>query len=435
MASSTRRAVVTGLGIVSPIGLGGEAVWDSIANLRGGVRPVTAFDASGLPIRFAGVIPEFDVNAFIDKQDKNGRKSTKLMARSIRLAVAAAYLAVKDAKLTPGSFDPPRVGVEFGAGLIATELGELAKAASVSSNCQPNMVDLEKWGDHGIGQMPPLWMLKYLPNMLACHVSILHDAQGPNNTVIEDDVASLLAIGESYRIITRDHADAMIVGGADSKINPVSFVRQCLIQSLSRRNEDPARASRPFDRARDGMVLGEGGGVMILEEREHALRRGARVYAELVGFGSAFDRKRTGAGLARAIRAALAEAGITPDDIDHVNAHGLSTRTEDVWEARGIAEALGGRRTESGAPAVPVFAGKSYFGNMGAGGGVGELIVSLLGLGRGRTPTSINFDEPDPDCPLAVLTGAPRPVERPCILKLSFTPAGQCAALVFRRPD
>ena len=167
-------------------------------------------------------------------------------------------------------------------------------------------------------------MLKYLPNMLACHVSILHNAQGPNNTITESDVASLLALGEAYRILGRDQADFFLVGGAESKINPLSLVRQCLFEPLSRRNDAPEKACRPFDRSRDGLVLGEGAGVLVVEELEHARKRGARIYAEVVGFGAAFDRERNGDGLARAIRAALAEAGIGPDDVDHVNAHGLA---------------------------------------------------------------------------------------------------------------
>src|SRR5262249_28659144 len=192
-----------------------------------------------------------------------------------------------------------RFAVEFGAGLIATELDELAAAARLAANCQPGHVDLEKWGEQGLPNIQPLWMLKYLPNMLACHVSILHNAQGPSNTITEGDVASLLAIGEAYRVLTRDAADFFLVGGGDSRINPLSLVRNCLFQPLSRRNDAPEKASRPFDRDRDGFVLGEGSTVLSLEELEHAKKRGARIYAEVVGFGSAFDPQRSGRALAR----------------------------------------------------------------------------------------------------------------------------------------
>src|SRR5205807_5810571 len=182
------------------------------------------------------------------------------------LAVAAAQVAVDDARLDRSKIDPARFGVEFGAGLLATELEEIAPASVVSANCQPGAVDLEKWGEQGLASIPPTWMLKYLPNMLACHVSILHNAQGPSNTITESDVAGLLALGEAQRILQRDQADLFLVGGADSKMNPLSMVRQCLFEPISHRNDAPEKASRPFDRNRDGLVVGEGGGVLVLEE-------------------------------------------------------------------------------------------------------------------------------------------------------------------------
>src|SRR5262249_30379015 len=210
-------------------------------------------------------------------------------------------------------------------GLLPTELEELGPASKASSHGEPGDVDLKKWGSAGLPCIPPLWMLKYLPNMLASHVSILHNAQGPNNTITQSDVASLLALGEAYRIIVRNQADFFLVGGADSKINPLSFVRQCLFGNLSTRNDAPEKASRPFDRMRDGTVQGEGATVLVVEELEHARRRGARIYAEMVGFGSTFDRHRSGRGLVRVMQLALAKAGITPDEVDHVGAHGLSS--------------------------------------------------------------------------------------------------------------
>jgi 3-oxoacyl-[acyl-carrier-protein] synthase II len=271
-------------------------------------------------------------------------------------------------------------------------------------------------------------MLKYLPNMLACHVSILHNAQGPNNTITENDVASLLAVGEAYRILTRDQADFFLVGGADSKLNPLSLVRQSLFMPLSQGNEAPEKASRPFDRRRDGQVLGEGAGVFVLEELEHARQRQAPIYAEVVGFGAAFDRDRNGAGLARAIRAALHEAGIGPDEVDHVNAHGVGAVESDIWEARGIQEVFGNCR-----PPVPVFAATSYFGNLGAGRSITELAASVLALREGLVPPTLNYEEPDPNCPVSVVAGGPRSVTRAHVLKINFTEMGQCAALVLRR--
>src|SRR5947209_4233928 len=289
---SPRRAVLTGIGVVCAIGLNPAAYWESLRLRRGGVRPIRQFDPAGLPCRIAGEIEGFEAKNYIDKRE---RKSLKVMARSIQLAVAAAQLALDDGRVDKAALDPTRFGVEFGAGLIASELEELGYAARTAFPGQIGFIDLEKWGEQGIPQMTPLWMLKYLPNMLACHVSILHNAQGPSNTITESDAASLLALGEAYRIIARDQADFFLVGGGESKLNPLSMSRQCLFQPLSRRNAEPEKACRPFDRSRDGMVLGEGAGVLVIEELEHARRRGARIYAEVAGFGAAFDRERTGA--------------------------------------------------------------------------------------------------------------------------------------------
>jgi 3-oxoacyl-[acyl-carrier-protein] synthase II len=425
MASSPRRAVLTGLGVVTPVGLDLASYWDALRAGRSGVKPLTLFDARHLPCRIAGQIDGFDAKSYLDKKD---RKSLKMMSRSIQLAVAAAQQALDDSGVDKARLDPARFGVEFGAGLIATELDELAPAAAVSANCQPGVVDLEKWGEQGLPTMPPLWMLKYLPNMLACHVSILHNAQGPNNTITESEISGLLALGEAYRILTRGGADFFLAGGADSKLNPLSLVRHNLFLPLSRRNDAPEKASRPFDRRRDGEVLGEGAGVLVVEELEHARQRGARIYGEVVGFAAAFDARRDGSGLARAARNALAEAGITPGDLDHVNAQGYSAAEADVWEARGLQELLG-----TGDVPVSVFAAKSYFGNLGAGGGTTELTASVLALHHGHLPGTLNYEEPDPACPVAVVAGAGRPTGKPYALKVGFTEMGQCAAVVVRK--
>ncbi len=441
MAASSRRAVVTGIGVLSSVGMGPASFWEALREGRGGIRPIRAFDASGLPVRIAGEIATFDAKDFIDKKE---RKSLRMMARTIQLAVCAAQRALEDGAVNKQQLDPTRFGVEFGSGLIASELEELGDAAQASVNCQPGVVDLEKWGDAGMSVIPPTWMLKYLPNMLACHVSILHNAQGPNNTITESDVAGTLALGEAFRILRRDQADFFLAGGAETKVYPLSMVRQCLFEALSRRTDEPEKACRPFDRGRDGIVLGEGGAVLVLEELGHARRRGARVYGEVVGFGAAFDPPdraaapvavtgnptpgRRAHGLARAVRAALAEAGIGPDEVDHVNAHGLSAVELDAWEARGLQEIFG-----ECDPPVPVFAAKSYFGNLGAGGGTAELAASLLALHHGLVPATLNYEQPDPACPVPVLAGAPRPLQRDHVVKVSFTQMGQCAAVVVRR--
>lgn len=419
-----RRVVITGLGTVNPLGTTLEAVWHSLEQGKSGIRPIQLFDASPLPTRIAGEVPDFNAKDYIEKKE---RKNLRVMARGIQLAVAGAQLALDDAGIDKSKLDPTRFGVEFGAGLMATELAELAGAAQASATGQPGLVDLEKWGAEGISRIPPLWMLKYLPNMPACHISILHNAQGPNNTITEGDVAGLLAAGEAYRIIQRDQADFFLVGGTDSKMNPLSMVRQCLFSKLSKRNETPEKASRPFDAQRDGLVVGEGAGVIVLEEKQHAEARGARIYAEVAGFGSAFDARKNGGGLARAVQAALSEAQIGPDQLDHINVHGLSTVVADIWEAGGLGQALGDFLSS-----VPVFAAKSYFGNLGAASGPTELITSLLAFEHGTLPATLNYEHADSRCPLSVKSEN-QTISRPYFLKINFTDMGQCGALVCRK--
>lgn len=422
-ARPRRRVVISGIGVVNPIGVTLTAFWDALQQGRHGIRRISVFDSAGLPMPFAGEVPDFSAKAYLAKEE---RKSMKVMSRGIQMAVAAAQLAMDDAGIDKSKLDPTRFGVEFGSGLMASELQELAAAAQVSGTCRPGVVDLQKWGAQGIPVITPLWMLKYLPNMLACHVSILHNAQGPNNTITESDVAGLLAIGEAYHILLRNHADLFLAGGADSKLNPLSMVRQSLFGRLSSCGDGPEKAIRPFDRRRDGMLIGEGAAVLTLEDLGHAQRRGARIYAEIVGFGAAFDRDRSGKGLARAMRTALEQADLAPEDIDHINAHGLSTVPSDVWEYNGI-NALFGRRAEP----VPVFAAKSYFGSLGAASGPSELAASILAARHGRIPRTLNYEELDPACPLAV-TRAPQATATPFVLKLNFTDMGQCAALILR---
>jgi 3-oxoacyl-[acyl-carrier-protein] synthase II len=426
MTRSPRRTVITGQGAVTPLGIGAAPYWDGLRAGRSGVGPVTAFDTSTLPVHFGGEVRDFDARDFLAKSE---RKQLKMMVRTTQLAVAAARLAADSAGLAGAALDHERFGVLFGSGTIPGELADLGAAAQASFDGARGIIDLRRWGRDGLALIPPMWLLNHVPNMVSCHVSILHDARGPSNTITQTDVAALLALGEARRALRRGRADVFLAGGADTRVNPVSFVRQCLYAPLSRRNDAPARACRPFERGRDGLVLGEGAAALVLEDLEHAQRRGARVDAELVGFGAAFDCGRTGAGLARAVAAALDEAGIGPDDLDHVNAHGDGSPRGDAWEARGLRAALGGA-----ADVVPVFAAKSYFGHLGAGSGAVELVASLLALAHGLLPATLNHDEPDPDCPITV-AAAPRPVGRPYVLKVGVTDRGQCAALVCRKWD
>jgi len=423
MSSMGRRVVLTGIGVVTPVGQDAASFWDGLVHNKSGIRTIQSFDPSPLEVRFGGEVAGFDAKKYLSKE---GRKQMKVMARAIQLAVAAAQLAVDDGQVQVPRLDAARFGVEFGAGLLPSELVELGPAAVVSRDTVPGQVDLKAWGEKGLPVITPLWMLKYLPNMLACHVSILHNAQGPSNSITAGDVGGLLAVGEAYHIIRRDQADIFLVGGADSKVNPLSMIRQGMFRHLSRRNDAPDQACRPFDKDRDGLAIGEGGGVLVLEELEHAKKRGARIYGEVVGFGAAFDRGMTGSGLVRAIHAALKQAGISPAEIDHVNAHGLGSPRFDAIEANALAEVFG-------PAAVPVWAIKGNIGNLGAGSGTTELAASLLALKHRTVPATRNHTAAGADCPVAVTTAA-RAVEKGCALKLGFTDMGQGAAVVVRSP-
>jgi 3-oxoacyl-[acyl-carrier-protein] synthase II len=281
-------------------------------------------------------------------------------------------------------------------------------------------------------EIPPLWLLKYLPNMPACHISILCDCQGPSNSITEAEAASNIAIGEACRIIARDRADVMISGGADSKIHPLSLVRMSLLGQMSSWTGPPSEAVRPFDRSRDGWVPGEGAGILILEERDHALKRGARIYGEILGFGSGCDAMPQGgldpegSGTEIAIRAALRDAGLRPEEIGHVNAHGAGTPVSDLAEARALHRVFGD------GPSVPVTALTGYFGNIVSGCGAVELVASLLGINHGVIPATLNCTDPDPACDLDIVRGAPRPTSNPIFLNTNLTRHGQAAALVIR---
>ena len=273
MHPSPRRAAITGIGIVGPLGLDAHTFSQALRASRSGVRTIRSFDASGFPVRIGGEIDHFDPRDYLEKKD---RKQLKMMVRTIQLAVAAARLSLIDAKADAGSFDPVRFGVEFGTGTIPGELADLGPAGLASLDESTGKIDMKLWGRDSLPTIPPMWMLNHVPNMPACHVSILNNAQGPNNTVTISDAASLLALGEAYRIIQRDSADVMLAGGADTRINPISLIRYSLFGRLSRRNEEPEKACRPFDRQRDGQVLAEGAGVVLLEELSHAARRRGR---------------------------------------------------------------------------------------------------------------------------------------------------------------
>ena len=432
MRDSERRVVITGLGLISPLGIGPGPYWSALAAGRGGVAKLTAFPVEGLPCDAGGEVRDFSLKGLANPAHKKVLgKNAKVMARDIQLAVAAAELAFADGGLTePDQVDPTRIGVDLGAGLISTELDELV-AAITHSHRPDGSFDYNVYGREGLGEIDPLWLLKYLPNMLACHISILNDCQGPSNSITEAESASNLAIGEAFRIIARDRAEIMVSGGADSKIHPLSLIRMSLLDQMSRWRGEPSQACKPFDRRRDGWVPGEGAGILILEELDHARRRGAKIYGEVLGFGSGCDAHPGGGldpdgiGTELAVRAALKDATLEPAGIGHVNAHGAGTVVADRAEARALARVFGPN-------AVAVTALKGYMGNLVSGCGAVELSGSLLGVNVGLVPQTLNCDELDPDCPVDVVRGGPRPAVNPIFLKTSLTRHGQASALVIR---
>jgi 3-oxoacyl-[acyl-carrier-protein] synthase II len=306
---------------------------------------------------------------------------------------------------------------------------DIAELEEVYRHCMPDHVfHFELWGERAISDMFPLFMLKYLPNMVACHIAIAQDARGPNNTITLGDASSLLALIEAARVIQRGHAEVMIAGGSGTRLTLTPMIyRQDF--GLSHRGEDPQRASRPFDAARDGMVNGEGAGALVLESLDHARARGAPVLAELAGCGIAHSARchslTDGRGTQQAITRALLDAQLSATAVDHVNAHGLSTVEDDAMEAAAIRAVLG---------TTPVTAPKSFFGNLGAGSGAVELIASLLAWREGVVPVTLNYQVPDPRCPVWVIHGQPKPIQREAAVVLNHSHTGQAAAVVLRAP-
>ena len=419
-----RRAVVTGLGVISSIGSTPAALWAALAAGTPGIARIRAFDPSPLPCQLAGEVPDFNAKAVVDK---GYRKTLNSMSRTVQMGLVVSQFAMQDAGLAKGTVPPERIGIEFASVMGATDIEDLAGASKKSSVGVRQPVDMAAWGEKGVPEVPPVWMLRYLPNMPACHTTIVFDMQGPSNTIIPNDAAGAMAVGEALRVLRRGAADVMLAGGSESKMNALSMSRFNTFYPLTRRNELGAKVVRPFDEGASGSVLGEGGAAFPLEELGHAKARGANILAEVVGFAAGVDRALAGPGLSRVIRTALADAGIQPSDVDHVNAHGVGVPALDRFEANGIAGVFGRD--------VPVFAPLSRFGNMGAASGVTELACSLLALKHGLLPGTLNHDTPYPNCPITVHTGAPRPVTKPYAVKVSATDLGQVAAVVVRRWD
>jgi 3-oxoacyl-[acyl-carrier-protein] synthase II len=433
----TRRVVITGIGVVCPIGIGTKAFWENLLAGASGVRRIAAFDPAGLGCQLGGEVPAYKIGDFVPK---SYRKATKVMARDIELAVIAADDAFKDAGIKSKAysempdFAPARFGCNIGAGLISAELNELTAAMTTSRRSDDsNKLDLHRWGSDGMNQLTPLWLLKYLPNMLACHVTIIHGLMGPSNTITCAEASSHLAIGEAFRTIQRGNAELAICGGAESRLNPMGLMRQQLLRRLNESsNDEPQAAVRPFDTDAGGTVFGEGGGLFILEEYDLARSRGAKIYAELVGFAASQDAHSitepdpSGHSYGKAIENALKDAKLSPADVDVAVPHGIGIAKFDRAELNGLRKAF-----DEHLKRIALAPIKSQIGNLGAGCGA-DAAAAALSVHSGKIPPATNTRNVLDHEPLNVRAEMR---ELPVNFAVSsvYSLGGQNAALVFRR--
>lgn len=434
MSSTRPRVVITGLGVVSPLGNSKESLWDALGAGRSGVRPLTAVPTGALPTSVAAEAKEFqgEIDDFgpLDKETKKAiRKGLKVMCRECQMGVAAAQQALADAGLVPGTFDPARAGISYGSDYMLTMPDDFAEGIQQCLGDEGKF-DLSRWAKEGMPKMSPLWLLKYLPNMPASHLAIYNNIQGPNNSITMREASPNLAVAEALQIILRGRADLMLCGATGTRLHPMKIVHALQQEEVASGNGDPERTSRPFDLHRSGMVLGEGAGAMVLEDLASALARGATIYGEVVGGGSSSVVERSllarrDVAMKNALTSALQHAGATPDEVGHLHAHGLSTRNCDIEESWAIRQVFAARE-------VPVVAAKSFFGNMGAGSGAVEIAASLLALQHGRLFRVLNYQTPDPQCPLAVVTTDDTP-PGDSFINLNVTPQGQASAVMIRR--
>jgi 3-oxoacyl-[acyl-carrier-protein] synthase II len=416
------------------LGNGKESLWEALCAGRSGVGPLTAVPAGALPTSVAaeakGFQGEIDDFGPLDKETKKAiRKGLKVMCRECQMGVAAAQQALADAKLVPGAYDPARTGISYGSDYMLTMPDDFAEGIQQCLGDKGNF-EISRWAKEGMPKMSPLWLLKYLPNMPASHLAIYNNLQGPNNSITVREASPNLAVAEALQIILRGRADIMLCGATGTRLHPMKIVHALQQEEVASGDGTPEQTSRPFDLHRSGMVLGEGAGALVLEDLTSALARGATIYGEVVGGGSSSVVERSllarrDVAMKNALVAALEHAGATPGEVGHVHAHGLSTRTSDIEESWAIRQVFAARD-------VPVVAAKSYFGNLGAGSGAVEMAASLLALYYRRLFRVLNYQTPDPECPLAVVTTDDAP-PGDSFINLNVTPQGQASAVMIRR--
>jgi 3-oxoacyl-[acyl-carrier-protein] synthase II len=408
-----RRVVLTGLGALTPVGNTTEEYWSALTQGKSGIGPITKFDATGYPTRIAGEIRSFDETRYVDK------KEARRLDPYLKYAIAASVMAVEDAALDPGRVDATRFGVLIGSGIggITTLLeGEETRKTK------------------GFDRVSPFVVPMLIVNMAAGLVSMRFGAKGPNSSVVTACASGNHAIGDAAKIIERGDADVMIAGGAEAIIVPLTIAGFCSMKAMSTRNEAPEKASRPFDAGRDGFVCGEGAGIVVLEALDHAVRRDARIYAEVTGYGMTGDAHHMtapdpeGDGATRAMQLALASAGVGPSAIGYINAHGTSTPYNDKFETLAIKRVFGDH-----ARRLAVSSTKSMTGHLlGAAGGI-EAIATALALHHGLLPPTINYETPDPDCDLDYVPNQARKVDVEYALSNAFGFGGTNATLAFRK--
>ncbi len=410
----TRRVVVTGLGLVTPLGTGVEKTWNALCTGESGIRRITRFDPTGYDAQIAGEVTDFDPARFIEK------KEIKKMDTFIHYAVGAAQLAVEDAGLKVAPEEATKVGVYIGSGIGG--LGSIEHYHDVLK-------------EKGPGRVSPFFIPMTIINLASGQVAIRIGAKGPNACAVTACATGNHCIGDAYRLIQRGDADVMVAGGAEAAVTPLGVAGFASAKALSFRNDEPTRASRPFDKDRDGFVLGEGAGVVVIEELEHARRRGARIYGEVAGYGMNSDAYHItappegGEGAVRCMELALKDAGIGKEQIGYINAHGTSTMA-DAIETHAIKTVFGER-----AYGIPVSSTKSMTGHLlGAAGGI-EAVFSILALFHGILPPTINLENPDPACDLDYVPNKARPVAIKAALSNSFGFGGVNACLIFKRVD
>lgn len=420
-----RRVVVTGAGALTPIGNDVPSMWKAQLECQNGVGPITHFDASRFPTKFAAEVRGYDFAAQVDDPSR-----FEDAGRNVRFAIGAARQAVQDSGIYDDpNFNPARFGVYLGAG--EGQQNFLQFMTLVTEAYKNGEVDLKKFTGSFIDRMNPRFELELEPNMPAAHLSSLFNAQGPNLNCLTACAASSQAIGEATEIIRRGDADLMLSGGAHSMIHPFGVTGFNLLTALSERNDSPLTASRPFDLNRDGFVLGEGAGMLILEELEHAKARGAKIYGEIRGYGSTADAYRItdihpeGRGAIACIKMALRDAELNPEDIGYVNAHGTSTKVNDQVETAAVKGGLGEHAWKT-----PVSSIKSMMGHLIAAAGAVEAITCLLAIRDGVLPPTINYETPDPDCDLDYIPNQPREKKIKAALSNSFGFGGQNVALI-----